>query len=356
MYEDKTYSSIMNDAMDEVDDSVQKSEGSLVYNALSALSYEIEKAYKQLNYIMEQCHAETADIDNLTAMAADRAVYRKMATHAIVKVVANVALSAGNRFSLKGYNYVIQGAIEGEALSYTAQVEETGSGANQLLGALTPIDYVEGLTTATVTEVLVLGEDDETRDSLYARYLASFTTESFSGNIAAYEQSINAFDGVGGCKVYPVWNGAGTVKCVVISSEYGAISAYLVNQIQEAAVPTEGGTGYGFAPIDHTVTIESVEEVTVDVSTTITLSNGYSWDSVKDEVETAIGNYFRSLAQSWGDGEADDFIRIYISRLESAVLDVPGVIDIQGTTLNEVGQNLDLDSDQIPVLGEVTRA
>lgn len=355
MYEDKTYASIMEDAMDEIDDSVQKSEGSLVFNAISALSYEINKLYQQLNYILEQSHADTADIDNLTKMAADRAVYRKMATHAIVKVVADAELSAGNRFSLKGYNYVIQGAIEGEALSYTAQVEETGSGANQLLGVLTPIDYVEGLGSASVTEVLVLGEDDESRDSLYERYLASFSTEAFGGNIAAYEQNISSFDGVGGCKVYPIWNGTGTVKCVVISSEYGAISEYLVNQIQEAATPTGSSSGYGFAPIDHVVTIESVKEVTVDVSTTITLSNGYSWDSVKDAVSSAIEGYFKTLAQTWGDGTESDFVRIYISRLESAVLDVPGVIDIQGTTLNGVGQNLDLESDEIPVLGEVTR-
>ncbi len=356
MYEDMTYSAIMESAMEVVSDSVQKSEGSLTYNAVSALAYEMAKLYTQLDYILEQSHAETADIDNLTLIAADRAVYRKAATHAIVKVVADATLTVGNRFSLKGYNYTITEETDAEAFEYTAQVEETGTGANQLLGELTPIDYVEGLGTATVTEILVLGEDAETRDSLYARYLASFSTEAFAGNITAYKQDVNAFDGVGGCKVFPVWNGAGTVKVAVISSEYGAITDYLVSQIQEAASPSDTSTGYGFAPIDHIVTIESVEEVTVDIATTITFSNGYSWDSTHEAIEAAISNYFKSLAQSWGDGGEDDYIRVYISRLESAVLDVPGVIDIQNTTLNSSTGNLDLATNQIPVLGEVTNS
>lgn len=354
MYEDKTHQALLEAAQAEVSDSVQKSEGSLVFNALSALAYELEKIYIQMDYIVNQSHAETADIDNLTLIAADRAVYRKMATHAVVKVEANVALPIGTRFSLKGYNYAITEVIDAETYKYAATVEETGSGPNQLLGALTPIDYVEGLESAEVTEVLVPGEDDETRDSLYERYLESFQKEAFAGNITAYKNAINDMDGVGGTKVYPVWAGAGTVKCVVISAEYGACSQYLIDEIREAAVPSEGGTGYGFAPIDHIVTIESVGEVTVDITTHITFSSGYNWSSTGDEIEAAIAGYLNSLARTWADGEAADYIRIYISRLESAVLDVQGVIDIQNTTLNGTAANLDLDTDEIPVLGEVT--
>ena len=43
MYEDKTYSSILQDALQEISAGVQTGEGYLTYNALSALAYELQK-------------------------------------------------------------------------------------------------------------------------------------------------------------------------------------------------------------------------------------------------------------------------------------------------------------------------
>ena len=49
MYEDKTYSSLLQDALSDVGGGVQTGEGYLVYNALSALAYELEKLYIQMD-------------------------------------------------------------------------------------------------------------------------------------------------------------------------------------------------------------------------------------------------------------------------------------------------------------------
>ena len=62
VYKDKTYKSILAEAKNDIGDEVIKVEGSLVHNALSALAYEIEKLYIQMDYIIEQSHASTADI------------------------------------------------------------------------------------------------------------------------------------------------------------------------------------------------------------------------------------------------------------------------------------------------------
>lgn len=354
MFENKTYANLLQAAMDHIGTGVQKNEGSLVYNALSALAFELNKIYIQMDYIITQSHADTADIENLTEIAADRAVYRKSASPATVAIQTNVAVPIGTRFSLKGFTYTVEEETDNEKFIYAAVCDEAGSGANDLTGPVTAIDYVSGLESAEITEVLIDGEDAESRDSLYQRYLQSFEQESFSGNITAYKEKVNAIEGVGGCKVSPVWNGPGTVKVVIISAEHGAVTEYLLNQIRESAVPTEGGTGYGWAPIDHKVTFESVEEVEVDVTTTVTFSNGYSWATSREAIEEAIGGYLKTLAKTWANGTDKDSIRVYISRMESAILDVPGVIDVQGTTLNGEGSNLDLTASQIPVLGEVT--
>ena len=151
----------------------------------------------------------------------------------------------------------------------------------------------------------------------------------------------------------PVWNGPGTVKVVVISSSFGTCSEYLIKQIQEAAVPTEEGSGYGFAPIDHTVTVESVEAVKVNVVTKISYMSGYSWSSIGMEVREKIAEYLKSIAAEWKNGDETTKSTIYVSKLQAAVLDVEGVVDISGTTLNGSSANIVLNWNQIPVLGEV---
>ena len=148
------------------------------------------------------------------------------------------------------------------------------------------------------------------------------------------------------------WNQSGTVKVIVISSEHGACSEYLIQQIQKAAVPEESGSGYGFAPIDHIVTIESVEAVAVNVKTKISYMSGYSWSGIGSAVKEKIAEYL--IADVWDSGDADTKSTVYISKLQAAVLDVPGVVDITETKLNGTAANLVLNGNQIPVLGEVS--
>ena len=52
MFEDMTYDQLLANAKADVGDGVNKGEGSLVFNALSALAYELEKLYIEANYIL----------------------------------------------------------------------------------------------------------------------------------------------------------------------------------------------------------------------------------------------------------------------------------------------------------------
>ena len=352
MYEDKNYKSILADVKKYIGDEIVKSEGSLVHNALSALAYEIEKLYIQLDYIIEQSHAGTADLEHLEMIALDRGIVRKEATNAYVKAEFNVAVPIGSRYSLKGYNYRVVEVINDTSHQYKMIVEETGAGPNDLKGDLIPIEFTEGLESAKVTELLVAGNDDESKESLYKRYIESFTSQSFAGNIAAYKEKFASIQGIGGSKIYPTWQGAGTVKAVLISSDYTAVSDYLINQIRAEAVPAKG-SGYGWAPIGHNLTIESVKEVVISVSTQVTYAAGYSSSNLSEKIKEKIKEYLKGIAEAWKEGDEHTEAIIYISRLESAILDVQGVLDVNNTSLNKNSSNLTLQSDEIPKLGEV---
>ena len=59
--------------------------------------------------------------------------------------------------------------------------------------------------------------------------------EAFGGNVADYREKVNAITGVGGVKVYPVWNGGGTVKLTIIASDFTAPSTELISKVQTAS-------------------------------------------------------------------------------------------------------------------------
>ena len=106
-------------------------------------------------------------------------------------------------------------------------------------------------------------------------------------------------------------------------------------------------------PIGHNLTIESVKEVIVAVSTQITYASGYSSANLAENIKAKIQGYLKGIAEAWKEGDEHTEAIVYISRLESAILDVQGVLDVNNTSLNGNSSNLTLQSDEIPKMGEV---
>ena len=129
----------------------------------------------------------------------------------------------------------------------------------------------------------------------------------------------------------PVWNGGGTVKAIIIDSEFNVASVELVEAVQEAIDPDPQGTGTGIAPIGHTVTVVSAEEFAVDVSCNITLVEGYQLATVKPKIKEALEAYFLDLRKAWEDGG----LVVRISQLETRDFRGRWVLDVVKTTANE---------------------
>ena len=126
-----------------------------------------------------------------------------------------------------------------------------------------------------------------------------------------------------------------------------------MEEVQEAMCPTPS-KGYGISAIGHNVTIVSVEEVTVNVATEISFVTGASWESCRAAIIAAVSNYMAAQRAIWDSGDENSSLTVYISRIESAILGVEGVLDVGNTALNGSATNLVLNWDEIPVLGTVT--
>lgn len=350
MYENITYEVILQRMLDRVPNNIDKREGSIIYNALAPAAVELQNMYIELDTILNESFADTQTRDYLIKRCAERGIYPKTATKAILKGEFNIDVPIGSRFSLGTLNYkVIEKISTG---IFKLECETFGVEGNQHFGTLIPIEYIEGLTSAAITELLIPGEDEEETEALRKRYFNSLSSQAFGGNIADYKEKTNAIAGVGGVKVYPTPNGVGgTVKLVIIDSTFNVPSSTLLNTVQTIIDPIPNqGKGVGIAPIGHVVTVEGVTATPINISTNITYQEGWTWADVEPYVHEAIDTYFLELAKSWANEEN---LIVRISQIETRLLNIAGIIDIADTTINGLAQNLTLGSDNIPVRGEV---
>lgn len=356
MYEDKTFENLMDRCLARVPASIDKREGSVVYDAMAPAVAELAILYIELAYLMDRAFPDTEFGDDLTKKVRERSIFRTPATAAVRKGYfedgngAAMDIPIGTRFSGDNLNYTV---IEKIATGQFRLLCETGGAAgNQYQGNLFPIDYVEGLGAARLADILINGEDEENDEDLYNRYLESLESQAYGGNKADYKTKVELLQGVGAVKVIPVWNGGGTVKIIFVNSDWGIPSTELVNSVQTAVDPVQNqGAGDGIAPIGHIVTVEGVTGTTINVSFILTFSGSYTWSMVESSVKNAIQDYFDSLAKVWDEQEN---LVVRISQIETKVLNVEGVIDISGTKINNGTQNISLESYAIPVLGVVT--
>lgn len=350
MYENVTYDEILNRMLARIPPDLDKRQSSMIYVSLAAAAVELSGMYTELWAVMNEMFADTATREYLLKRAAERGLKPKEAAYAILKGEFNQDIPIGSRFSLDTLNYR---AVERmEAGIYKMQCETIGEAGNTLFGTLIPIDYINGLTRAELTELLIPGEDEEDTEHFRSRYFDSLNSQAFGGNIADYREKVMSIAGVGGVKVYPAWEGGGTVKLVIVNSEYGVPSGELLQAVKDVMDPGENaGKGYGLAPIGHLVTVEGARENAVAISTAIAYRAGYDFDRCREDILQAVDAYLEELNRSWAD---TDEIVVRVSRLESRLLDVSGILDVADTTINGSAGNCVLPLNSLAVRGDVS--
>lgn len=360
MFEEYTFERLMQEKMKKVNAAFDKREASMIHFALGANAAEAAMMYITLEWMFRQMFGDTADREYLKKIAYDtRGLTPEKETNAVLKGRFNIEVAAGTRFSLDMLNYAVGELIEHTDGWYYYQLicETAGEEGNRHFGSMIPIVYVPGLEICEIVEVLIPGEDEEDTEVFRERWRAAFNAIAFGGNRADYEAKIKGINGVGGVKCYRATNAAGEkvgghVKCVVITSDYSRPSDMLINNIQTVIDPeVNHAEGLGLAPIGHEVTITAVRTVLVDVAITIYYESGYRYEMIKSHIEKAVEEYLLELRRSWERSREGLVVRR--SHVESAILEVQGVLDVMDTHLNGAETNIHLGADEIPIRGEI---
>lgn len=358
MFLDQDYSTILQRMIDNAlweYPNADTREGSMIHLAESPAAVEFQNVYLELERVLNEAFANTASRDYLIRRAEERGLSPYPASKAVMKLEVNpeAQVQIGDRFAYNEFTYIVTEIFNESEGLYIVECEQEGSAPNGVYGTAIPLTQIEDFTIGEIVETLVPGEDEEDTESFRQRYFNSVKVDEFGGNVAYYQDKTNSIGGVGATKVIPAWDGGGTVKLLILDSEYNIASSVLINEVQEIIDPTQDGSGVGIAPIGHVVTVDTAKEKTINIAVGIEYESGWgedNWEEIKKGIAEAVDAYFQELKEQWVD--KDCVIRT--SRIVQACMGVDGVLDVLDLTINDQRSNIQLNTDEVPVRGEIS--
>lgn len=325
-----------------------KSTGTLVWELIQAQSIESESLRVILEDGLNQRFAQTADFENLKKITKERGIDWKLATNATGNVLVKgnpfAEVFIGDMFSNLKVNYVSRENVK---------LDENGMGivrvSCEIAGSVgnteeNTIIYfpksLNGINSVTNEKTFTNGYNAETKEELLERYYKYMRTPSTSGNIYNYEQWAQSVIGVGQVKVKPLWNGAGTVKVVILNSNNEPADQDLINKVAEKINVEK--------PIGATVTTNTVTEFPINVEAKVTLQPNYTIESVNQLISKRFDEYFK-------DGSFDEG-KVYYAKIGNIIFETEGIKNIDYSTLilnNEKSDIILIDDNEQTQLASV---
>ena len=190
--------------------------------------------YIALDGLLSETFADTASREFLIKRAAERGITPTNATYAVLKGKFDIVVDIGSRFTCDSLSYRIIELINDTEHTYKLQCETLGTIGNGTFGNMIPIDHIQGLTSAKLTELLIPGEDEEGTEELRKDYFESYDSKAFGGNRADYKKMFkDDISGVGGIKIYRVTESNKFIKIIVITSTWQKPTTEFISSIQE---------------------------------------------------------------------------------------------------------------------------
>ena len=353
MFENETEDVIRKRMLDRVPNSLDKGQTSVIYNALAPVALELAQMKIDNSETLRETFATTSDREFLIERGKESGFTVYDSTYAIVKglfyngeTLMDVAI--GSRFTCGALIYRVTERIGLGTFKLTCETK--GTIGNENSGVLIPVEYIENLTRAELVEILIPGEDEEDTEAFRTRYLNGFNAKEYGGNRADYTAKVNSIPGVVGCKPKRITAVNNPIEITIINSNFDKPSDVLVDEVQSIIDPYGDEEGNGIAPYNHIVHIKGVEEKDIKVSVDAVYDTGYSFNTLKTEIENKINNYLLSLRQNWAN-ENNIIVRLAI--MQSEILSITGILDMNKLKLNDVESNVILTEDEIPVFSEV---
>lgn len=344
LFEGTTPETILERILSRMATDLQTREGSYAYDQAAPIAFEIWRALMTLDELIEAFYVNERSGPYLDEHARLFAMSRRDGARAEAEirmsgrdgtvVPAGTAFFAGGlEFQLKEDAVIRDGAAVGRLLAARAGGEyNVPAGAiNQILRT---IPGLEGFSCGPAEG----GTGPEEDAALFARIDEKRKRPPTSGNEAHYREWALSVDGVGAARVTRLWKGPGTVLVLIAGHDRRPVGQAVIDACK-AYIETQ-------RPVGADVTVASARAVKVDAAARVVLSPNASLAAVQQALAAKLDRYLAGLA-------FEEFT-VYINRVGALLMDIDGVVDYDGLTVNGSEDNLALDADSVPVLGEVT--
>jgi len=270
MYGEQTFEVILERMLNNLPSNIDKREGSVAYDMLAPKAIELAMSYLELDNVLNFGFANTTYGEFLDLKASEAGITRFPSAKAtglitfsstvqglIIPAGTVVYTDSGVRFLTDNETYIFNSAA-----SSAITAEEGGLSGNVPINSIINTELAE--VTCTNNSETVNGKDVQTDEELLIEYNSKLRNPVASGNANHYRQWAKEVPGIGDSKVIPLWNGNGTVKVILVSSNKRSVLAAKVTEVANYIGVQR--------PIGATVTVESAVEKTIAVSATLTLS------------------------------------------------------------------------------------
>ena len=340
MFTNQTYEVIKQRILDNINIDIDKREGSFTSNMISPLSQELAKAYINMSDILSLGFIEDNFDTFLDKRVAEFGVYRKQGSKAIgeIKVEGQEGATIENGTILKANNlyFTVLNDIElpNDNLLYV-EANEVGYKYNLLENTEFELVEKNDKVTKLINEVeFTNGVDVESDEDLRKRFIKVVNNPSASGNKNHYEEWALEVNGVGRAVVYPLWNGNGTVKVMIVGNDNKPVTEDIIEACELHISEN--------MPIGCQLTITTPSLLNVAINASIEVKEGYELEDVKLEFENSLNEYLKDVTTE-----------LTYSKVYGLLVNHAGVEDITSFNINNSNSNITISEDKIVNISEI---
>ena len=340
MFSNQTYEVIKQRILDNINIDIDKREGSFTSNMVSALSEELAKAYINMSDILSLGFIDDTFDTFLDKRVSEFGVYRKEGVKATgeIKVEGSegAIITNGTLIKANDLYFTVLNDIE-LPTDNILYVEANEVGYKYNLFANTEFELVEknDKVTKLVNETnFSKGVDVESDEDLRKRFVKVVNNPSTSGNKAHYEEWALEVDGVGRAIVYPLHNGNGTVKVMIVGNDNKAVSEDIINNCKLHIEEN--------MPIGCQLTVTTPSLLNVSVKASIELKEGYDIEDVKLDFESRLSEHLKGITNE-----------LTYSKVYGLLVNHVGVEDVTSFTINDSNANISISEDKIINISEI---
>ncbi|HBE9107205.1 baseplate J/gp47 family protein [Clostridioides difficile] len=337
MYSDQTYEVIKNRTLENINLDIYKGEGSFLNNMVSGNNLELSKIYLELSKIHKMAFIQDTYNQFLDKRVNEFGVYRKLGTESNGEVEfigeKGTVINNGTVISYRDLLFVVIkdvtiGSEEGD--NSPVQALEVGKKYNLPTNCeFKLVDNISGVTKITNTRSFEGGTDIETDEELKERFYKIQRNQATSGNKAHYEEWALEVDGVYNVKVYPRWDGPGTVKVLIFGENNQAVDSEVIERCKEH-IEEE-------MPIGSTLIVLTPNVLDISISAYIKLEAGYTLDFVKESFLESINSYLINVNKE-----------IIYTKVSAILASIEGIHDFSNLLLNNEAENIVFEEDKVP--------